>query len=211
MTSPPVPTAAALPRCGATGQAAGTVRPGSGHRTAPAPSNQRTLRRRTPRDRLRGVRRLRPDPVDDVDLAAAYAVDAERHVRANFVSSLDGAVALFGKSAGLSSDGDRALFHVLRTLADVVLVGAGTARGENYGGAKVVAGHAPPIAVVSRSLEFDYTSRLFTDTTVPPIVVTCDAAPKRSRDRLAAIADVVVAGDTDVDLASAVHQPADLA
>jgi riboflavin biosynthesis pyrimidine reductase len=149
------------------------------------------------------MRRLRPDPGDEVDLAAAYAVDAERHVRANFVSSLDGAVTVSGRSAGLSSEADRALFRLLRRLADVVLVGAGTVRTENYGGAKPVDGHAPPIAVVSRSLDFDTTSRLFTDTTVRPIIVTCAASPDAVRRRLAEVADVIVAGDAEVDLREA--------
>lgn len=153
-----------------------------------------------PRDRLRGVRRLRPDPDDEVDLAAAYSIETDRHVRANFVSSLDGAVTVSGKSAGLSSEADRALFQLLRRLTDVVLVGAGTARTENYGGAKPVDGHAPPIAVVSKSLRFDTTARLFTDTTVPPIVVTCGASPAELRNQLSDVADVIVAGDTDVDL-----------
>ena len=124
-------------------------------------------------------------------------------MRANFVSSLDGAVTLSGKSAGLSSEGDRALFHLLRSLADVVLVGAGTARTENYGGAKPVNGHAPPIAVVSKSLDLDQSSRLFADTTVRPIVVTCAASPDEVRAQLDAVADVIVAGDADVDLGAA--------
>ena len=149
------------------------------------------------------MRRLRPDPTDEVDLRAAYAVDEQRHVRANFVSSLDGAVTLAGKSAGLSSDADRALFHLLRELTDVVLVGAGTVRAENYGGAKPVDGHAPPIAVVSKSLDLDASSRLFTDTTVRPIVVTCAASPDDVRAQLSDIADVVVAGDADVDIREA--------
>jgi len=150
------------------------------------------------------VRRLQPDPGDEVDLRSAYAVNATRHLRANFVSSLDGAATLQGKSAGLSSDADRALFHVLRSMADVVLVGAGTARAENYGGAKVVdGGEPPPIAVVSKSLDFDLTTRLFTDTTVSPIIVTCEASPGTVREQIATIADVIVAGDADVDLRAA--------
>ena len=149
------------------------------------------------------MRRLRPDPAEDVDLRAAYSVERSRHVRANFVSSLDGAVTVGGKSAGLSSEADRGLFRLLRQLTDVVLVGAGTARTENYGGAKPVDGHAPPIAVVSRSLHLDEASRLFTDTMVRPIVVTCAASPDQIRARLSAIADVIVAGDAEVDLALA--------
>jgi riboflavin biosynthesis pyrimidine reductase len=146
------------------------------------------------------MRRLSPDPTEEVDLRTAYAVDAPRHVRANFVASADGSVSLEGKSGTLGNAADRELFHVLRAMSDVVLVGAGTARVENYGGAREVDGHIPPIAVVSRSLGFDPQARLFTDTLVPPIVLTCAAAPQERRDALAEIADVVVAGDEDVDM-----------
>jgi riboflavin biosynthesis pyrimidine reductase len=149
------------------------------------------------------VRRLTPDPTDTVDLRAAYAVPDARHVRVNFVASLDGASTVDGKSAPLSNAADRALFQLLRTLADVVLVGAGTARDENYGGAREVDGHAPVIAVVSRSLDLDPSSRLFVDTARRPVVVTCAASPERPRAQLADVADVIVAGDQDVDLAVA--------
>ena len=155
------------------------------------------------------MRRLLPDPAGEINLRAAYDVQAERHVRVNFASSADGAVTVDGTSRGLSSDADRELFHLLRAMADVVLVGAGTARKENYGGARESDGRIPPIAVVSRSLEFDPASRLFTDTRVPPIVVTCAEAPA---DRLAALdglADVIIAGTEMVDVKAAVDQLAD--
>ncbi|HET7530757.1 MAG TPA: pyrimidine reductase family protein [Mycobacteriales bacterium] len=149
------------------------------------------------------MRQLFPTAADDVDLRTAYAVDAPRHVRANFVASADGSVSLEGKSGTLGNPADRELFQLLRAMSDVVLVGAGTARVENYGGAREVDGRTPPIAVVSRSLDLDPESRLFTDTRVRPIVVTCAAAPEERRERLAEIADVVVAGDEDVDVAAA--------
>jgi len=156
------------------------------------------------------VRRLQPDPGDEVDLRAAYAVAAERHVRANFVSSLDGAATLAGKSAGLSSASDRELFHLLRSMTDVVLVGAGTARAENYGGAKASDGRRPPpIAVVSKSLDLDPASRLFIAAAVPPIVITCGASPGRVREQLTSVAEVVVAGDADVDLRAALDNLAE--
>jgi riboflavin biosynthesis pyrimidine reductase len=155
------------------------------------------------------VRRLFPDPADQVDLRTAYAVDGPRHVRANFVASVDGSVSLDGRSGKLGNETDRELFHLLRALSDVVLVGAGTARVENYGGAREVDGHIPPIAVVSRSLDFDLSARLFTDRQVPPIVLTCAAAPAERRDRLAGVADVVVAGDSHVDLRAALDALAD--
>jgi riboflavin-specific deaminase-like protein len=139
------------------------------------------------------VRRLLPDPSAD-----------GRHVRVNFASSADGAVTVAGTSRRLSSDTDRELFHLLRAMSDVVLVGAGTVRKENYGGARPVDGKAPPIAVVSRSLDFDPGARLFTDTTRLPILLTCSSAPPDRLEQFTDLADVVVAGDTDVDMRVAV-------
>lgn len=155
------------------------------------------------------MRQLLPEPSESVDIKAAYAVSVERHVRVNFVSSADGAVTVDGKSKGLSSDADREVFHVLRALSDVVLVGAGTARAENYGGAREAGGHIPPIAVVSRSLDLDPAARLFTDTLVPPIVVTCAGSPADERKALTEICDVIVAGDDTVDVVSALDQLAE--
>jgi riboflavin-specific deaminase-like protein len=155
------------------------------------------------------MRRLLPDPADEVDLRAAYALPDGRHVRVNFASSADGSVTVAGTSRGLSSDADRDLFHVLRSLSDVVLVGAGTVRAENYGGARESGGRTPPVAVVSRSLGLNPAARLFTDTAVRPIVVTCTASPADQRAELADIADVVVAGDDDVDVAAALDALAD--
>ena len=51
----------------------------------------------------------------------------------NMVASLDGKATLDWRTKGLSSDIDRRLFHHLRTQADAVMVGAGTAREERYG------------------------------------------------------------------------------
>jgi riboflavin-specific deaminase-like protein len=51
----------------------------------------------------------------------------------NMVSSLDGKATLDWRTRGLSSDIDRRVFHLLRTQADAVMVGAGTARAERYG------------------------------------------------------------------------------
>ena len=62
--------------------------------------------------------------------AAANSVLPPRRgrLRANMVASADGAVALAGRSAGLSGPADKMIFTVLRSLADVILVGASTAR-----------------------------------------------------------------------------------
>ncbi len=86
-----------------------------------------------------------PGPLPDAGpeqvgaLAALYAYPpsvgpARAWVRANMVTSLDGAVSGDdGRAASVSTEADKRVFHVLRGLADVVLVGAGTARTERYG------------------------------------------------------------------------------
>jgi riboflavin biosynthesis pyrimidine reductase len=129
--------------------------------------------------------------LDDAGLLAHYAyperLDAP-FVRVNFVSSADGAVSVDGKSGGLGGDGDRLVFGVLRRLAEVVLVGAATVRTEDYRGArKPTEGRdlPPPVAVVTGSADLDPAARLFTDTAVPPIVLTLDSAPADRRRRLA--------------------------
>lgn len=146
--------------------------------------------------------RIWPLPaVDDPALVEHYAhpdVDAP-YVRVNFVSSLDGAVSVDGVSGGLGTDADKRVFGVLRQLAQVVLVGAGTARAEDYRGARkpTLGTDTPPaIAVVTGSAGLDPGSGLFTDTQVPTIVLTTADAPRERRDRLtAAGADVAVLDD----------------
>jgi 5-amino-6-(5-phosphoribosylamino)uracil reductase len=148
------------------------------------------------------VRTLLPEAVTDsdpVDLTAHYAYPdglTAPHVRVNFVASTDGAVTVDGRSGGLGSDADRQVFGTLRELADVVLVGAGTVRAEDYRGArKPTRGRAtpPPIAVITASADLDPGARLFTDTQVAPIVLTGPDAPADRRAALqSAGAEVVV-------------------
>jgi riboflavin-specific deaminase-like protein len=51
----------------------------------------------------------------------------------NMVSTLDGRIAIGGRSGPIGDEADRELFHGLRTQADAVMVGAGTIRTERYG------------------------------------------------------------------------------
>lgn len=160
------------------------------------------------------MRTLTAAAEEDLDVAALaglYAYPEQRWLRANMVSSADGAGFLDGRSTGLSSAADRRLFGLLRALTDVVLVGAGTARTEQYKPARrrpeltaLRDGRppAPPIALVSMKLDLDFTSPLFT--AAPPdartIVITCAGAPEDKRAAAARAADLIVAGDLVVDL-----------
>ncbi|SEL47577.1 pyrimidine reductase family protein [Rhodococcus maanshanensis] len=152
-------------------------------------------------------------PLDDDELRDLHVypdATSAPWVRVNFVSSIDGAVSADGTSAGLGTPADKRLFGVLRELADVILVGAGTVRAENYGGARVTAersarrrergqADAPPVAVVTASADIDPTSRLLTDTTVAPLVLTTAAAPDDRKAGLeAAGARVLELGESTV-------------
>jgi riboflavin biosynthesis pyrimidine reductase len=137
------------------------------------------------------------------------------HLRANMVASADGAVSLDGRSGGLSGPADKMIFRVLRSLADVILVGAGTARAEHYRPVqrdetwlqlRPEGAPLPPVAVVTGSLDLADCEKLLT---VPPgpsqtIVITTAAAPAERKAALAGRARVIEAGEHAVDVAAAV-------
>jgi riboflavin biosynthesis pyrimidine reductase len=167
------------------------------------------------------VRRLFPDPggiPDELALAEAYRPTPGRSLRMDFIASLDGSIAVEGRSRGLQSPGDQRVFRVLRAVADVVLVGHGTAAAEGYGpvGAGSPLGRlrsdlgrpaTVPIAVVSRRASLAPGDRLAVPGT---LLVTCDAADAGRRAALAeAGVDVLVCGDDDVDLPAALDALAD--
>lgn len=166
------------------------------------------------------MRRLWPDPVAIDDVAAFVAADARPApagrpwLLVNMIVSLDGAVTVEDRSAGLGRPADKAMFSALRAVGDVVLAGAGTVRTEGYGpprpstatrAARSARGQAeaPRLAIASRSLDLDLTRPLFTDAEAPPFVLTCETAPAERRDALAEVAEVLVIGHDSVDLTAA--------
>jgi riboflavin biosynthesis pyrimidine reductase len=140
-------------------------------------------------------------------------------VRASFISSLDGAATADGRSGALGGAGDRAVFRLMRELADVVVVGAGTVRVETYSGAQLGVAErqrrcargqheVPPIAIVTRSADLDHGLPVFTQTEVPPLLLTTREAAADARARYAGLAEVYdcSAADTgDVDLGAALR------
>ena len=175
------------------------------------------------------MRQIYPEPADlgRDGLAACYAYPelpvAGREgglrwwLRANMVTSLDGAATIGGRTGGLSGGADQDVFALLRALADVIIVGAGTARAERYG--PVRPGQegvqwawlrdgrpaAPPIAVVTRQLSIDPASQLLAGPgAARSIVITTESAPAGRRARVARTAEVIVAGEHSVDLPAAV-------
>ena len=152
----------------------------------------------------------------DVDLAERYAYpDGTTWLRANMVVSLDGAAQRDEHSGGLGNAADRHLFLLLRGLADVVIVGAGTVRSEGYGPVKRSAGWdgvrdgrtpVPPIAIVSRSLDLDFDAPIFTEARVPTIVLAPAAADPVRLRAAREHADVILAGTDSLDFSAAVRE-----
>ena len=150
------------------------------------------------------MRQLFPTQIDPLDPACAYAdlpgVAHRPVVRLNMIASVDGATAVGDVSGGLGGPADKQVFGVLRSLADVVLVAAGTVRAEQYGPSDV------PIAVVTRTAQLDWQSPFFTMARARPIVLTVDDAPAESLRRAAEVADVIVVGSGGVDFGRALNE-----
>ncbi len=154
--------------------------------------------------------------VERSELEAIYAYPdslAKPYVRLSFVCSANGKVAVDGSSAGLATQADRLILGRLRWLADVILVGAGTVRADNYRGTrswellrdrrrKRGQAEAAPVAVVTASADLDPHGALFTDTWVPPLVLTVRSAPADKVARLEqAGAEVHVVGEDRAEAA----------
>jgi riboflavin biosynthesis pyrimidine reductase len=145
------------------------------------------------------MRRLLPEPAADLAVADAYAGALGRRpdrpwVGLCMVASIDGSTVVGGNSAGLSSPTDTAVLWQLRTVADVILVGAGTVRDEGYGPPRK---HGLRIGVVTRSGNVDLSSALFTSGA--GFLITTEDATFDTAE-----VDVVRAGTGTVDFAIAV-------
>jgi len=154
-------------------------------------------------------------------LVLAYAYPrlsgTQTWVRANFVSTLDGVAAGDdGRSSSINTRADRDVFRLLRALSDVILVGAGTARVEGYRRATVRVpwlelregrpAH-PTMAVVSRSGGLPPRLCQAREDSGEVLLITCTRAGPEAIDLARATLgeeNVIVEGDTTVDLAAAV-------
>ncbi|WP_315097236.1 dihydrofolate reductase family protein [uncultured Cellulomonas sp.] len=151
------------------------------------------------------VRHLAPRE-DEAELAALFTDGPAGgvHVRANMVSTVDGAATGADHVSGsINGPADYRVFRVLRALADVVLVGAGTARAERYppldvphGLRAVRASLGLPdqleLAIVTASGELPDS---LLDTDRPPLVLTTGSAPSLDGLRSRIGADRVVVAD----------------
>lgn len=123
------------------------------------------------------------------------------------ISSLDGSATIDDGSTGLGGPPDRAVFRALRAVADIVVVGASTARAEKYRSVRLPEEllrwrterelpATPGIAIVSNSLDLDLTDSLAASR---PMILTSAASPADRRASMGEFAEVIVAGDERVD------------
>jgi riboflavin biosynthesis pyrimidine reductase len=160
------------------------------------------------------VRALFPSAflIDADDLPSVYGLAPG--IRLNMIASVDGSASAGGLSGALGGAADKKVFAAVRSVADAIVVGAGTWRAEGYGPVRfpeVVrawrrdAGLAevPPIAVVTATAGLDWSRPFFTETEARPLIITVAAAPSENVARAREVADVIVAGGTEVDLVAA--------
>jgi len=135
-----------------------------------------------------------PDDLTDGDLAKLYAVPSSPWLRANMVTTVDGAATgLDGLSGTINNPVDKRVFHLLRGMLDAILVGAGTARAEGYGPA------VRPLVVVSRLGHLP--SGLSSAEPGSVLMATCrSAAGLAPTRRVLGDDDVLVLGEDSVDL-----------
>jgi riboflavin biosynthesis pyrimidine reductase len=167
----------------------------------------------------RAGQRLEPR-TDEAELLDLFDDAPARHVRANMVATLDGGgTGPDDVTDSINGSADFRVFQALRALAEVVLIGAGTARQERYRALDVAHGLAAQrarrglparieLAVVS--LTADLPAELL-DAEHPPYVLTTPGCPRLAdlRTRIGVERVLVSGGPGGVDLGVALDDLAD--
>ena len=135
------------------------------------------------------------------DLLDPPAHDARPHVALNFVMTADGRVTYQGR-AEIGTRTDRLLMFHLRSLADAVMIGAGTLRVDPFAPSVKGRDRQPIAVVVSRTCELPIANRFFAHPGLRLVATTAGATPSAVTTVRDAGAEVVAFGETDVDLAA---------
>lgn len=149
-----------------------------------------------------------PDPIEPLGLYLSDQRSASGRpwVMLNMVSSLDGGTAVDGKSSSLGDDDDLAVFQAIRAVPDVILVGAGTVKAEDYRPVtldetrrerRVALGKSetPTLAIVTGRLSVDPEARVFADPDHKPLIITGTRADPTRLMMLGDAADVAILDD----------------
>lgn len=154
----------------------------------------------------------RPPNPDPSQLLGPLLPPQDPELRTNVVSSMTGSTTVHSTSGALGNSLDSALFNQLRGWCDVVLVGTGTVKAEDYAGvssnaalraARAQNGQSeiPPLAVLSSHLDLDVHSRFFTETSTAPLVLTENPDPEAAAALEQAGASVNVISDLSLTTA----------
>lgn len=162
--------------------------------------------------------------LDEDELHERFAVPplTEGHIRLVTVASVDGLAAVNGSSTALTSTGDQRVYRLIKRDADLLLLGAATVRAEQYGQTTLSAPEVarrranglppyPAVAVVTRSLDLDPTGPLFQRRAGrhtrprPILIVPAAATAADGNTAMAEHAEILVAGEHDVDLTQAIR------
>lgn len=151
------------------------------------------------------LRRLETgEPVDMLEMlfSETRLVEGRPWVMLNMVESVDGATAVGGGASGLNDPDDRALFLALRSVADVVMMGAQTVRSEGLGPVRMTeemmehrsaAGLSgePMMVILTRSLDIEPDHRVFSDQGRRPTIITGTDADAGKLEALGAVSDII--------------------
>lgn len=168
------------------------------------------------------MQQIFPEPMDNVDVQSIYQSDVRAPlgdrpwVMCNMISSADGGIAVDGTSGGLGGAGDKTVFSALRSIPDVIMVASGTVIAENYGPPESPESiqsereqrgqeRQPRLAIVTRSLNIDPEHPVF-GSSASPLVITTTNSDEAARGELGKVADIIMAGEDDVDLQGALSQ-----
>ena len=132
------------------------------------------------------------------DLLEPPEHDGRPHVALNFVMTADGRVSYQGR-AEIGTRTDRALMFHLRSLADAVMIGAGTLRVDPFAPAVKGRDRQPMAIVVSHACDLPLANRFFAHPGIRLVATTSAAPPTALAAVRAAGADVETFGATDVD------------
>lgn len=167
--------------------------------------------------------------VSDAEIADLYHWPTPgQWLRANMVNTLDGmARGADGLSGSISSAADKRVFRQLRRSADAIVVGAGTARSENYGPAnatistqqqRLAAGQLPfpRLVLVTKIVSLRADARVFSPpadcganpaANWRPLVALPESSLAKARENgLDTVAELVVVGETEVLADQLLHE-----
>lgn len=145
------------------------------------------------------------------DRSEDYPWPAGRYVRALLVMTLEGAISgIDGRSGSISGPADREALAAVRRYCDAVVVGAETMRVERYNPmrtspaiAKVRTEQglaaAPQLVILSGSLQLPWADPVYSESVLPPIIVTGAASDVKARQRVPETCELLIAPSDRVE------------